>query len=138
VGRNEVILLDTHAILWMANEDPALGRDSRLKVQVAREQGQLAISSISFWEIALLSEKRRLKLLESPEALRLELLNTGIIEIPLTGEITILAAQLKNLHGDPADRFIVATAIAQEATLLTADKALLRWRNELPRQNAAK
>jgi PIN domain nuclease of toxin-antitoxin system len=70
--------------------------------------------------------------------LRSELLNTGIIEIPLSGEITILAAQLKSLHGDPADRFIVATAITQEATLLTADRALLRWRNELPRQNAAK
>jgi PIN domain nuclease of toxin-antitoxin system len=133
-----VILLDTHAILWMANEELPLGHDSKLIVQAAREAGQLAISSISFWEIALLAEKRRLELTESAEWLRSELLNTGIIEIPLTGEIAILAAQLKNLHGDPADRFIVATAIAHEATLLTADKALLRWRNKLPRQNAAR
>ncbi len=57
-----MILLDTHAILWTANEELPLGHDSKLMVQAAREAGQLAISSISFWEIALLAEKRRLEL----------------------------------------------------------------------------
>jgi PIN domain nuclease of toxin-antitoxin system len=42
------------------------------------------------------------------------------------------------LHGDPSDRFIVATAIAHDATLLTADQRLLEWRNQLSRQNAAR
>jgi PIN domain nuclease of toxin-antitoxin system len=70
--------------------------------------------------------------------LRAELLSTGIIELPLTGSIAISAVQLQDLHGDPADRFIAATALAHDATLMTADSRLLRWRHAVRRQNAAK
>jgi predicted nucleic acid-binding protein len=65
-----------------------------------------------------------------------ELLDTGVIELALTGDIALLAVELKNLHGDPADRFIAATDIAHDATLMTADARLLRWRSEVRRQNA--
>jgi PIN domain nuclease of toxin-antitoxin system len=54
----------------------------------------------------------------------------------LTGEIGIIAVHLQALHGDPADRFITATAIACEATLITADETLLGWRSKLRRINA--
>jgi PIN domain nuclease of toxin-antitoxin system len=137
VGRDEVILLDTHCLVWMANDDSSLGRHSHAMADKARQEGQLAISAISFWEISLLAGKSRLKLAAVPATLRRDLLDTGVIELPLTGDIAILAAGL-DLHGDPADRFIVATAIANDATLMTADRALLRWRNKLPRQDAAK
>lgn len=133
-----MILLDTHCLLWMTGNDPLLGGHSRVLVETARAGGELAVSAISFWEIALLASKRRLELEEAPATLRRELLDTGVIETSLTGEIAILAAELKNLHGDPADRFIVATAIAHGATLITADRELLRWRHKLPRQNATK
>jgi PIN domain nuclease of toxin-antitoxin system len=63
--------------------------------------GELAVSAITFWEIALL-----------------------------------VAGELDTLHGDPADRFIAATAIVHDATLVTADEKLLRWRHPLRRQNA--
>jgi PIN domain nuclease of toxin-antitoxin system len=53
-----------------------------------------------------------------------------------TGEIAIVAGELDGLHGDPADRFIAATAIVHDATLVTADERLLRWRHPLRRQNA--
>lgn len=132
-----MILLDTHTAIWMANDDDALGRDSRAMIATARAERRLAVSPISFWEIALLTSRKRLELKQQPAALRNELLNTGVVELPLTGDIAILAAEL-NLHGDPADRFIVATAITHDATLVTADRALLRWRHKLSRQNAAK
>jgi len=132
-----VILLDTHCLVWMADDDPSLGRRCHAMVEAARQQGQLAVSAISFWEIALLAAKSRLKLAAAPAALRRDLFDTGVIELPLTGDIAILAAGL-NLHGDPTDRIIVATAIAHNATLMTADRALLRWRGKLQRQNAAK
>jgi PIN domain nuclease of toxin-antitoxin system len=138
VGCHEVIVLDTHAALWLANDDPALGPSSLSTVLAARDERQLAISAISFWEIALLTAKRRLELEQDAITLRDELLSTGIIEIPLTGSVAILAVELDITHGDPADRFIVATAIANEATLVTADRTLLRWRNALPRQDASK
>jgi PIN domain nuclease of toxin-antitoxin system len=50
----------------------------------------------------------------------------------------MLAGSLEGLHGDPADRFIVATAIVHDATLMTADAILLKWRNGLRRQDADK
>lgn len=132
-----MILLDTHTAIWMANDDDALGRASRAMTATARAERRLAVSPISFWEIALLTSRKWLELKQQPAALRNELLNTGVVELPLTGDVAILAAEL-NLHGDPADRFIVATAITHNATLVTADRALLRWRHKLSRQNAAK
>jgi len=131
-----VILLDTHAAVWLASEDPALGQKSCSIALAARAKNQLAISAISFWEIALLVAKHRLELHYRPSKLRAELLDTGIIELALTGDIALLAVELKNLRGDPADRFIVATAITHDATLMTADARLLRWRGKVRRQNA--
>ncbi len=64
------------------------------------------------------------------------ILAAGASELPLTGEIAILASELDGLHSDPADRFIAATAITHDATLVTADERLLRWRHTLRRQNA--
>ncbi len=131
-----MILLDTHAAVWLANNDPALGQKSCSIALAARAENQLAISAISFWEIALLVAKDRLELHDRPAKLRAELLETGVIELALTGDIALLAVELKNLHGDPADRFIAATAIAHDATLMTADARLLRWRSKVRRQNA--
>jgi PIN domain nuclease of toxin-antitoxin system len=136
MGRDEVILLDTHAAIWLANEDRALGRASRSMALEAREEGRLSISVVSFWEIALLAAKKRMVFLSPIAELRIEFLGTGVNEISLNGEIAILSVELENLHGDPADRFIAATAVAHNATLITADERLLRWRHPLPRFNA--
>jgi PIN domain nuclease of toxin-antitoxin system len=132
-----VILLDTHVALWIAT-NTALGKQSRALVEQALAEDRLAISAISFWEISLLITKKRFETSKTAAALRTELLDTGIVELPLIGPIAILAVQLQNLHGDPADRFIAATAIAHDATLMTADSRLLRWRHAVRRQNAAK
>ena len=132
-----MILLDTHAVIWLANDDPALGRQSSSLALAARSQNRLAISAISFWEIALLAAKDRLELRDPPAQLRAELLDAGLIELPLTGDIAVLAVELKGLHADPADRFIAATAIAHAAILITADVRLLDWQSDVRRQNAA-
>jgi len=73
----------------------------------------------------MLIAKRRLDAATSPSQHRAKILASNFEEIPITGDIAILAAGL-DLHGDPADRFIVATAVAHNATLMTADRALLR------------
>jgi PIN domain nuclease of toxin-antitoxin system len=132
-----VILLDTHAAVWMANADPALGKRSAAMALAARADNRLAISAISFWEIALLAVKHRLELRTQPAKLRVDLLDSGVVELPLTGEIALLAVEITDLHGDPADRFIAATAIIHDATLVTADTRLLRWPSDVKRQNAA-
>ena len=94
-----------------------------------RSQSQLAISAISFWEIALLAAKNRLELRVPAAQLRAELLDAGLVELPLTGDIAVLAVELKGLDADPADRFIAATAIKHAAILITADMRLLDWQS---------
>jgi len=130
-----VILLDTHAAIWLAI-DQGLGKRSQRIADKALAEDRLAISAISFWELAMLIAKRRLRAVKSANEQRMKLLAAGIRELPLTGEIAILAAELEDLHGDPADRIIAATAIAHDAMLITADANLLRWRHRLKRQDA--
>jgi PIN domain nuclease of toxin-antitoxin system len=136
VGSPEVILLDTNAAVWVALEDRSLGKTTERILKKAVRDRELAVSAISFWEIALLVARRRLRRLGSVTQLREQLLNRSVIELPLTGEIAIVAGELDSMHGDPADRFITATAIVHDATLVTADEKLLRWPHQLRRQNA--
>lgn len=131
-----MILLDTHAALWFATDNGLLGKRSQRTVDQALKDDQLAVSAVSFWEIALLIAKRRVRSVDSASETRDFMLRAGIGELTITGEIAILAGELESLHGDPADRFIAATAIVHDATLVTADEKLLRWRHSLRRQNA--
>jgi PIN domain nuclease of toxin-antitoxin system len=74
-----VILLDTHAAVWLASDEPVLGQKSCTLALAARAENQLAISAISFWEIALLAAKDRLELHRRPAELRAGLLDTGAL-----------------------------------------------------------
>jgi PIN domain nuclease of toxin-antitoxin system len=135
VERAQVIVLDTHAAIWLA-VDQGLGKQSQRLIDKALADDCLAISAISFWELAMLVAKGRLRALKPPGEERFKMLSAGIRELPLTGDIAILAAQLESLHGDPADRIIAATAITHGATLMTADANLLRWKHRLKPQDA--
>ena len=98
--------------------------------------GQVAVSAIGFRETAMLAQRGRMVLPLPASEWRSELLQAGIREIALDGRIGILASELENLHRDPANRFIVATSLQQQATLMTADENLLTWQSELVRQDA--
>jgi PIN domain nuclease of toxin-antitoxin system len=129
-----VILLDTHAAIWLSTN--GLGKQSQRLTDRALAEDNLGVSAFSFWEIAMLIAKGRLRAIDSATERRAEFLSAGMRELPLTGDIAILAAELTGLNGDPADRIIVATAIAHDATLVTADRNLLQWRHRLKRQDA--
>jgi PIN domain nuclease of toxin-antitoxin system len=133
-----VIVLDTHALIWLTDNPDRLGPASQTMTRDARASGQLAISAASFWEIALLTSKRRLRLDRDISDFRKRLLDTGVLEIQIDGQIAIDAVVLGLPHRDPFDRIIVASAIAQNATLLTADRQLLACREgNLSRQDAS-
>jgi PIN domain nuclease of toxin-antitoxin system len=131
-----MILLDTHVAVWSVSNSNFLGKRSRHLIRQAEVSDQIAVSAVSFWEIGLLISKRRLRLLDSAREFRKIILARGTLELPLSGEIAILAGELEDLHGDPADRLIAATAIVHDAALLTADERLLSWRHALRRHNA--
>ncbi len=131
-----MIVLDTHVLVWFAEDSRKLGLRATRLTDAALQRDEVAVAAVTFWEIAMLVEKRRLDLDLSPAAMRLKTLQQGIVEIPLNGELAIAAAGLKRFHGDPADRMIVATALAAGATLITADKTILRWKGPLQTANA--
>lgn len=131
-----MILLDTHALLWLESGNERLGARTRRMADRALAEDELCVSAISFWEVAMLAAKGRLALAPSPERLRGELLASGLVEIPLSGEVAIAATKLEAFHGDPADRFLVATAMATSATLVTADARILDWPGRLERHDA--
>ena len=133
-----MLLLDTHVLLWLRVGDPRLGSTARNRVDQAWQSGDLAVSAVTFWEIAMLKGKNRIRIPHSPEHWRQVQLEQGLIEVPLDGAIGLKAVGLDEFHADPVDRFIVATAIEKGCRLLTADQRFLEWPGELARLTALK
>jgi PIN domain nuclease of toxin-antitoxin system len=131
-----VILLDTHVVVWFAEDNRSLGRRTTRLADAALAHDEVNVSAISFWEIAVLADKQRLTLLVSPSALRRSVLAQGVRELVIDGAVTIAAAELAEFHGDPADRLIVASALSLGATLVTADRSILAWPGPLKCHNA--
>jgi PIN domain nuclease of toxin-antitoxin system len=130
------LLLDTNALLWMMTDLARLGHKARRAIEKTIGKGETLVSAVSFWEVALLSGKGRLRLGAEPGEWRRRALSTGIRELPLTGFEAIEAACLDGLLPDPMDRFIVATARLAQATLVTADRRILAWGGDLRRLDA--
>lgn len=118
-----MILLDTHAWLWWASASSELPSSARQLIDQAVRDSEAAISCISAWEIALLVARNRLELAMPVEEWvgafdDLE----GLSFVPVTNPIGLRAVALPgSFHSDPADRIIVATAQALDATLITRD-----------------
>ncbi len=137
MGSQSLILLDTHVLIWLISTSPSLGRQSKESIDRAFATDSVAVSAMSFWEVAMLASKRRISLNDAL-SWRSSVLKFGIAEIPIRGDIAIAAADLPRFHGDPADQLIVATAILADAMLFTADSRILRWKHPLPRFDARK
>ncbi len=124
-----MILLDTHVLVWLDERGSRLGKRALQRIDEEFGAGKLAVSAISFWEISMLIQKGRLDLRLEMDVWRKELLQNGLLEIPLDGTIAIRAGGLQDFHGDPADRLIVATALQTSSTLITADQKILAWKD---------
>lgn len=133
-----MILLDTHALVWLVEGSAKLGAKAKSRCERASADGTLATSAITFWELAMLSRRGRATFSKSLETWRDDLLSRGLVEIPLTGDIGIVSGQLGGFDGDPADRIIVASAIRAGATLVTADARILDWSGALKRADASR
>ncbi len=118
-----MLLLDTHAFLWVLTDSPKLGKLARR--HVARG---VAVSAITFWELEMLAEAGRVRLGMTVSEARDVALATNVVEVPVDGVIASTAARL-GMHGDPADRFIVATALTHGAALMTRDEKIRAMRS---------
>ncbi len=125
-------MLDTCAIIWIALSQPIRPEAAAaMSASVVAEQ-KVRVSPISAWELGLLSAKGRLTATKSPMGIFGDVVATPGIRIEaLSPEVLIDSSFLPGaLHSDPADRILIATARKFDLTLVTRDRAILKYAQE--------
>jgi PIN domain nuclease of toxin-antitoxin system len=118
------LLLDTHVWLWSLAAPDKLKRKVRSRLEQAK--GGVWLSPISVWELLVLAERGRLRLDAEPRAwVREALEQAPLEEAVLNREVALRSREVALPHQDPADRFLVATALVYDLTLVTADATLI-------------
>jgi PIN domain nuclease of toxin-antitoxin system len=129
VGETQVILVDTHVVVWLAFDQNRISRKARTAIDDARKNADgLAISDITLLELATLARKGRIRLEISLESF-LQEIESRFVVLPMTGRICARAVALPAAcPQDPADRIIAATALVEGLSLLTADREIRQSR----------
>jgi PIN domain nuclease of toxin-antitoxin system len=119
-----MILLDTHALVWLRVEPAKLSPTASEAIRMARQSDGLAISAITLWELAWLATRSRLHISGTVDAFVEKIASTIAIR-PITTQIAVLANQFPSTYpGDPSDRLIGATAMSEGIALVTKDRTI--------------
>lgn len=122
-----MIVLDTHVLIWWASgATDQLSSAAKQAIAQEVDGGQIVVSSISAWELAMLVAKGRLALsMDVAEWLACVGAIESVSFVPVDNAIAVKSTELPGeFHKDPADRFIVATARKLAAPLVTADEKI--------------
>ena len=116
------LLLDTHVFLWCIKNDRRLSKTTRSKILDATE---VYVSSASIWEAII---KVKLKKLDVDiDQMVKAIPKSGFLELPITAHHAAAVSRLADIHRDPFDRILIAQAISEPLTFLTADAALKNY-----------
>jgi PIN domain nuclease of toxin-antitoxin system len=116
------LLLDTHTMIWAFSEPRLLSAQAR--DAISTEENDVFVSVISSWEIAIKRSKKRLR---APEDLGDAVEAHQFRLLPVLLRHTKAIGSMPNHHGDPFDRMLVAQAIIDGLTLVTADRTMQRY-----------
>lgn len=119
------LLIDTHLLLWAAEGFERL--PTRAQTLMSVPENELFFSAASLWEIVIKSSLNREDFKVDPRLLRRGLLDNGYSELPVLSEHAVAVGCLPPIHKDPFDRLLIAQAIAEGITLLTADAHLAKY-----------
>ena len=121
-----MIVLDTHVLIWWLTGGTSLSRAAKLAVAKAAKENQVAASAISVLEIVTAVRRGRLEFSSPVEQWLTDVRRLPELRFePVSAEIAQLAGSFgEDMHGDPADRIIAATAVILNAALITADGKL--------------
>lgn len=123
------VLLDTHVWIWLAEGNPILSQAARKAIDHARDREHLFLSPISAWEIAMLAERKRVALeMDVADWVQQWVDLPGIQIAELSCQTAVLSNRLPGvIHGDPADRILIASAFELKAVFVTADEKILKF-----------
>ena len=127
---NEALLLDTHIVLWLETGDGRLRPETRAMIDACwTGGGTIHVCAVTAWEIALLVDVGRIELdLPAPAWMARFLARPGVVEQPMGWRVATGAYALDGLdHHDPADRMLIATAIALGCPLVTYDERFIAF-----------
>jgi PIN domain nuclease of toxin-antitoxin system len=116
------LLLDTHVLLWAA---AGVGLSARAEKRLTDPSVELLFSAASIWEVSIKAGLGRPDFNLDAAVFRRALLDSGYLEVPITGAHAAAVGRLPDLHRDLFDRILIAQAIIEGVTLLTADQAVL-------------
>jgi PIN domain nuclease of toxin-antitoxin system len=124
-----MILLDTHAWVWLVNDPQELSKRARDAISEATAKRSIYISSISVWEVALLVATGRLELtLDVQDWIAKSEALPFFTFVPVDNATFVRSVLLPGpLHADPADRIIIATAIMKGMPVVTKDQRIRRY-----------
>ena len=118
-------LLDSHLILWAFFAKRRLSTQAKNLLEDNRNQ--LVFSASSIWEIAIKRGLGRSDFQVDPRLLRRTMIDDDYEELPVLGQHAVAIDALPHLHKDPFDRILIAQAMVEGITLLTADPVIARY-----------
>lgn len=118
-------LLDTHFVLWVPIDDHRISRQARTLLNSPANQFVFSVSSI--WEIAIKKGLKRRDFLFDPREIRRLLIENGYEELTLQSRHVVAVDSLPPIHKDPFDRILIAQAMVEGITLLTADPVIAQY-----------
>jgi PIN domain nuclease of toxin-antitoxin system len=120
-----MILLDTHVVVWLAFDPRKVSRKAAAAISAARSKSEaIAVSDISFYELAALATRGRIDL-RVPLLSFLQEVEKRFVVQPITPPIAAKAMEFQAPYPkDPMDRIIGATALVEGLLLVTADEAI--------------
>lgn len=121
-----MIVLDTHALVWWVNGDDSLSKKAKAAISSELEGGQIVVSAISAWEIAMLVKQEKLVLSMDVASWLATVAEIEVVRfMAVDVEISVKSVELPGeFHKDPADRMIVTTARKLAAPLVTKDEKI--------------
>lgn len=126
------LLLDTHVWIWLAEGNPIISPTTRKAIDRAQKRDHLLIAPISVWEISMLVQRKRIALeMDLSDWLKQWVESPGILIAEFSLQVALLSNRLPGtIHGDPADRILIASAYENNAVLVTADEKILEFGKE--------
>jgi PIN domain nuclease of toxin-antitoxin system len=119
------ILLDTHLFVWALTDPKRLSAQALLFIEDRRNK--LVFSAASLWEITIKRGLGRIGFRFDPRILRSTMLEQGYEELPVLGSHAVAVDSLPPIHKDPFDRILIAQAMVEGITLLTADAIMAQY-----------